>query len=84
MSIPIDKLKGLALDKTMPTSFRVVDLTPDNHATQLFGVIADYGWAERILFSDAYENDAVAICAVLDVIKRSLESEGELWKNVGL
>lgn len=55
----------LELDGKTPQRLRVVDLTPEGHATRLFGVVADYGWAERILFSDAYETDARQIASVL-------------------
>lgn len=46
----------------------VVDVTPDDHATSVYAVIADYGWAERILCTGCYRNDAHAIAASLEEV----------------
>lgn len=37
----------------------------DDKATAFYMVVADYGWAERILCQDSYEQDAEAICAAI-------------------
>ena len=37
----------------------------DDKATALFLVVADYGWAERILYTGSYQQDAEAICAAI-------------------
>lgn len=46
------------LDGKPPEQIVVRDVTPPLHATRLFAVVADHGWAERILASDCYEHDA--------------------------
>jgi len=45
-------------------SLRVVAQEEDK-ATQLFMVVADYGWAERILCTNSYQQDAEAISLAL-------------------
>jgi hypothetical protein len=50
-----------------PEKFIVCDFTPEGHATPLFGVVADYGWCERILFSNAYEQEARDVARCLGV-----------------
>ena len=44
---------------------RVEDTTPEGNATQTFSVVADYGWAERVLCADSYWLDAKAICLAI-------------------
>jgi hypothetical protein len=44
---------------------RVVDLTPEGWATSGFGIVADYGWAERILCERMYLDDAVDLAELL-------------------
>lgn len=44
---------------------RVVEMTPEGHATKVFSVVADYGWAERILCSGSYWQDAEAIAKAI-------------------
>lgn len=44
---------------------RIAETTPEGSATQTYSVIADYGWAERILCSGCYLQDALAIEAAL-------------------
>jgi len=46
------------LDGTQPKRLCVRCASPPEHATQTYSVVADYGWAERILCSDAYLRDA--------------------------
>lgn len=36
----------------------VLEITPEDHATRIFAVVADYGWAETILASDCYHHTA--------------------------
>lgn len=43
---------------------RVVEETTDA-ATQTYMVVADYGWAERILCGGCYQQDAEAIVAAI-------------------
>lgn len=44
---------------TLPERIVVGDVTPEGHATRLFAVVADHGWAERLLAGDCYERDAL-------------------------
>lgn len=46
------------LDGTVPTSLSVSAIISEGQATQKFAVVADYGWAEKILCGDCYEQDA--------------------------
>lgn len=46
------------LGGTQPKRLCVRCTSPPGHATQTFSVVANYGWAERILCSDAYLRDA--------------------------
>lgn len=59
------------LDGTPPERLRVTDVTPEGHATKLYAVIAEHGWAERILAGDCYLRDANdlawAVGEVLDI-----------------
>ena len=43
----------------------VFESTPEGHATKLYSISADYGWAERILCDHCYEQDAEAIAAAI-------------------
>jgi hypothetical protein len=38
----------------------------DEKATAFYMVVADYGWAERILCTGSYQQDAEAICAAIE------------------
>jgi hypothetical protein len=38
------------------------------HATRLFGVIVDYGWCQRTICSNCYENDAIGIAHALAAV----------------
>lgn len=59
------------LDGGLPERMVVREVTPEGHATRLFAVVADHGWAERILAGDCYRRDAndvaVAIGEYLDI-----------------
>jgi len=70
------------LDGSKPTRIEVRNLTPPGHATQQYGVIAVYSWAERILASGCYLRDANDIAATVaehlsvNVSLRSEEAPG--------
>lgn len=59
------------LDGGLPDRIVVRDVTPEDHATQVFVVVADHGWAERILASGCYGRDAndiaFAVGELLDI-----------------
>ena len=59
------------LDGSLPDRILVHDVTPDGHATPLFAVVADHGWASRILAGDCYLRDAndlaYAVGELLDI-----------------
>jgi hypothetical protein len=55
----------LLLDDRSPKRLVVRDTAEPSSATRMFSVVADYDWAERILFAGAYERDAVDIASVL-------------------
>lgn len=63
-----EALSGFVFHKELPTAWRVAEFTPEGHATPLFGIVAEYGWAERILFSNAYEKDALAIADLIRTV----------------
>lgn len=67
------------LDGDVPERIVVREITPDEHATRIFAVVAEYGWAEVILAGDCYQNIAndlaVAVGEFLDV--PVVEHEGE-------
>lgn len=44
---------------------RIVDLTPEGWATPQYGIVADYGWAERILCERCYLDDARELAEAL-------------------
>lgn len=46
------------LDNSLPERILVHEVTPEGHATRLFAVVADHGWATRILAGDCYQRDA--------------------------
>lgn len=54
----------LEMDGGLPEDVRVVDEGKAG-ATPTFMVVADYGWAERILCGGCYERDANAIRAAV-------------------
>ncbi len=53
------------LNGALPTGLRVVRTNPPEDATALFSVVADYGWAERILCSGSYRDDAEGIARAI-------------------
>jgi hypothetical protein len=59
------------LDGGLPERILVRDVTPEDHATKVFAVVADHGWAERILASGCYQRDAndlaFAVGELLDI-----------------
>lgn len=59
------------LDGSLPERIVLRDVTPENHATRLYAVLADHGWAERILAGDCYRQDAndlaYAVGELLDI-----------------
>lgn len=46
------------LDSALPERIVVREITPEGHATRIFAVVADYGWAETILAGDCYDHTA--------------------------
>lgn len=63
--MPADQEICFILDGTEPTRLVVRDTAPPDWVTRTFSVIADYGWAERILCSECYRHDADAIAIIL-------------------
>lgn len=53
------------LNGSLPQRIVVGEVTPEGHATRLFAVVADHGWAERILASNCYAHDARDIAAAV-------------------
>ena len=52
------KCRRFELNDTLPEYIRVVDVTPEGHATRIYAVVAQYSWAERILASGCFLHDA--------------------------
>ena len=46
------------LNGSLPEQILVREITPVGHATRIFAVVADYGWAETILAGDCYDHTA--------------------------
>jgi hypothetical protein len=57
--------REFVLSETVPVRLVVRDTAPPESATRTYSVVADYGWAERILCSDSYIGDANGIARVL-------------------
>lgn len=55
----------LMWEDRLPEAISAVNTTPEGHATETFSVVADYGWASRILSSGSYERDAEAVAQAL-------------------
>jgi hypothetical protein len=53
------------LNDSLPERLVVRDTAPPKNATRTYSVVADYGWAERILCSDSYRNDANSIARII-------------------
>lgn len=53
------------LNDSLPERLYVRDTSPPGDATRLYAVVADYGWAEKILCSGSYRGDANAIAATI-------------------
>ena len=53
------------LNGTQPQRLCVRCTSPPDHATRTYSIIADYGWAERILCSESYLPDANDIAECL-------------------
>jgi hypothetical protein len=65
------------LDGGLPERIVVRDVTPEGHATPLFAVVADHGWAERILAGDCYLKDANDLAyAIGELLDISIEEAG--------
>jgi len=63
------RARGLLEWNGMLPNVRVVE--EEKHGvTQTFMVVADYGWAERILCGGCYLPDAEAICAAIEEVLR--------------
>jgi len=58
-------MRPFELNRTVPQAFVVRDITPGNHATRIFCVVADYGWAETIIASGCYHHHANDIARTL-------------------
>lgn len=76
---PLSKLTGereslfsardlLTWNEVFPT-FSYVKTSDDDSATDTFSVVADYGWAQRILCSGCYQQDAEAIVAACEMVR---------------
>jgi hypothetical protein len=66
------------LDGKPPKRIVVREVTPEGHATRIFAVVADHGWAERILASDCYQRDANDLAwAIGNVLDISIEEANE-------
>lgn len=66
------------LDGSLPEKLVVREVTPEGNATRLYAVVADYGWAERILCGDCYLRDANDLAwAVGDVLDIPVEEATE-------
>jgi hypothetical protein len=46
------------LNGTRPKCLRVICTSPPDHATPTYSIVADHGWAEKILCSGCYRHDA--------------------------
>jgi hypothetical protein len=53
------------LNDTLPVRLLVHDTAPPENATRTYSVVADYGWAEKILCSESYRDDANGIAEIL-------------------
>lgn len=61
MKIPL----AFELDGTLPRRLCVRCTSPADHVTRTYSIVADHGWAERILCSDSYLRDANDIAKVI-------------------
>lgn len=55
--------RDLLIWNEVAPAFDYVKTSDEGSATETFSVIADYGWAQRILCSGCYQQDAEAIVA---------------------
>lgn len=55
----------LAINGTAPESFSIVDVTPEGHATSLFAVVMDCGWAITTVTDGCYKRVAEGIAIAL-------------------
>jgi hypothetical protein len=53
------------LNKSLPTRLMVHDTSPPESKTRFYSVVADYGWAEKILCSESYLPDANSIAEII-------------------
>jgi hypothetical protein len=53
------------LNDSLPERLAVRDTAPPESATRFYSVVADYGWAERILCSESYLRDANSIARII-------------------
>ena len=53
------------LNVSLPERLSVVDTSPVEDKTRLYSVVADYGWAEKILCSESFLDDANSIATIL-------------------
>jgi hypothetical protein len=70
----------IRIDGSDPVAIRVVDVTPEGHATSLFAVVIDFGWCETVSGS-GYEKEtnafALALGAILEVpVETTIERLG--------
>lgn len=56
---------SFVLNGTLPERLAVRDTSPPEDATRMYSVVADYGWAERLLCSESYLRDANDIATIL-------------------
>lgn len=53
------------LNDSLPERLMVHDTAAPESKTRTYSVIADYGWAQKILCSDSYKGDANSIATIL-------------------
>lgn len=70
MTTPVEQMntssrRPFKLNGTTPENLFVTQTSPPEHATKLYSVIASYGWAEKILCSECYVQDANDIATAI-------------------
>jgi len=53
------------LNDSLPKALMVHDTAEPESKTRLFSVVADYGWAQKILSSESYKADANSIATII-------------------
>jgi len=69
------KQSRFTLNESLPEKIIVRNVTPEDHATPLYTVILDHGWAERIICDHCYLRDANDIAfAISTLLEIPIES----------